>query len=398
MRIKLSKNILILPIALFFMHVAHGQLSQNLFLQRTSVSLGIGFSKIVADSIYDQDLGRISYGINYTHPMNEDIDIDFGVLYNQRGGKSFNEGTLQSFGFIDFPIRMSYNLADELKMGLGFQPSYNIFNYTIRRGERSILDPNPHPYFPKVIDYGITGSIDLKLSKSTSIGLLGMYSFNGSTKTETPLNLAQIGLHLRICLGGSVERVENLTYESRRTEIDLIRLKSGYIIVCLSDRETQADFYKNKGDTAQARMILKDAAIKNNSLKDAFIEHYKYSNVVFIDVKDLANVCNGSKDAQIEDVNGNKVSIETIIDDFFVFFKPGSIYGNVANFNKNGYEFVDKECRKLEDPFPSEEFSVPGQNDNMNRMVIDLNKRLESREATIRSKKYFSEDLINVVY
>ena len=398
MRIKPSKNILILPIALFFMHVAHGQLSQNVFLQRTSLSFGIGFSKLVADSIYDQDLGRMSYGVNYTHPMNDDIDIDFGVMYNQRGGKSFNEGTLQSFGFIDMPIRFSFKLADELKMGLGFQPSYNIFNYTIKRGERSILDPNPHPYYPKVIDYGITGSIDLKLSNNTSLGLMGMYSFNGSTKAETPLNLAQVGLHLRVSIGGSVERLENITYESRRTELDLVRLKSGYVIVCLSDRQSQADFYKSKGDTAQARMILKDAVIKNKSLKEAFIEHYKYSKVVFIDVKDLANVCNGSNDAQIEDVDGNRVSIETLKDEFFVFFKPGSIYGNVASFNKSGYEFVDKNCKKLEDPFPSEEFSVPGQNDNMNRMVKDLNKRLESREASIRTKKYFSEDLLDVVY
>jgi hypothetical protein len=398
MRIKPSKNILILPIALFFMHVAHGQLSQNVFLQRTSISFGIGFSKLVADSIYDQDLGRMCYGVNYTHPMNDDIDIDFGVMYNQRGGKSFNEGTLQSFGFIDMPIRFSYKLADELKMGLGFQPSYNIFNYTIRRGERSILDPNPHPYYPKVIDYGITGSIDLKLSNNTSLGLMGMYSFNGSTKTETPLNLAQVGLHLRFSIGGSVERVENITYESRRTELDLVRLKSGYVIVCLSDRQTQSDYYQSKGDTAQARMILKDAAIKNKSLKEAFIEHYKYSKVVFIDVKDLANVCNGSNDAQIEDVDGNKVSIETIKDEFFVFFKPGSIYGNVSTFNKSGYEFVDKNCEKLEDPFPSDEFFMSGQKDNMNRMIKELNRRLESREATIRTKRYFSEDLLDVVY
>jgi hypothetical protein len=306
MRIKPSKNILILPIALFFMHVAHGQLSQNVFLQRTSISFGIGFSKLVADSIYDQDLGRMCYGVNYTHPMNDDIDIDFGVMYNQRGGKSFNEGTLQSFGFIDMPIRFS--------------------------------------------------------------------------------------------IGGSVERVENITYESRRTELDLVRLKSGYVIVCLSDRQTQSDYYQSKGDTAQARMILKDAAIKNKSLKEAFIEHYKYSKVVFIDVKDLANVCNGSNDAQIEDVDGNKVSIETIKDEFFVFFKPGSIYGNVSTFNKSGYEFVDKNCEKLEDPFPSDEFFMSGQKDNMNRMIKELNRRLESREATIRTKRYFSEDLLDVVY
>ncbi|MFY0673887.1 MAG: outer membrane beta-barrel protein [Bacteroidia bacterium] len=398
MRIKPSKNILILALALFFMHGSYGQLSQNAFLQRTSVSVGIGFSKIISDSIYDQDLGRMSYGLNYTHPMNENIDIDFGILYNQRGGKSFYEGTLQSFGFIDAPLRMSYKFGDDLKMGLGFQPSYNLFNYTIKRGERSVLDPNPHPYYPKVVDYGVTGSVDINLSDNTSLGLMAMYSFNGSTKVETPLNLGQLGLHLRIGLGGSAQKIEDITYESRRTEIDLVRLKSGYVIVCLSDRQVQSDYYKNKGDTAKARATLKDAYIKNKSIKQAFIEHYNYSKVVFIDVKDLANVCSGSRNAQIEDSEGNKVSIESINSEFFVFFKPGTIYGNVSGFSKNGYEFVDKECKRLEDPFPSEEFAMPGHTDDMKRMVKDLNRRMQTREASIRSKKYFSEDLLNVVY
>ena len=116
---------------------------------------------------------------------------------------------------------------------------------------------------------------------------------------------------------------------------------------------------------------------------------------MFLDNVDLAKACNGDKNVVLEDADGEKVSVKVLDDAFFVFFKPGSIYTNVASFNKSGYEFLNTNCLMLKDPFPAYDVGFTTSYEDMNKLVKDLNKRMLSRERDIREKSYFTEDLLN---
>lgn len=394
MKIKPPKNILILTMMLFFINAGLAQLSKHPLLVNTSVAVGLSFSKMMSDSIYDEDLGRVNYGLYYNKPISQSLDLDIGALFTQKGGKSFQEDTYQTFGYLDFPVKVNYLFSDKFKMGLGGQFSYLAFNNTKKRGLRSVIDPNPHPYNPKVLDFSAIASIDMAIAPNADIALLSSYSFASSQNPDTDLNFGTIALQLRVGLSSSINSIEELAVEARQDEIDLVKLKFGYTLVCLNARESTAKFYADQGDTARANQILKDARIKNKALKAAFIKHYSYSTVLFLDNKYLSKACNGDSDVVLYDADGNQVGIETIKNEFFVFFKPGSIYENASSFNRSGYEFLGASCNKLPDPFPAFEFALAGDFLDMNKMIRDLNARMLSRENSIRSKKYFIEDLL----
>ena len=392
---KPSKNILILPIALFFMHSANAHVSNEEFLNRSSIAFGIGFSKILADSIYDQDLDRPIFGYYYNYPKTQKLDFDFGLLYNQRGGKSFNEDTYQIFAYADVPIKANYIFSDGFKMGLGIQPSYLLYNQTRKRGVRTIYDPNPHPYYPKQFDLNLIASLDLKLSQSTTLCLATSFSPSSSLDNNTKFRHCQLALQFKVDIGNTVSSIKKQSIESRKPDLDLVKLRSGYVIVLLNSRATNANYYFEKGDSATANQMLIDAQEKNQALKKAFINEFKYCNFYFTDLNNQSKLCKGDTTLVVEDKDGNELKISDLGKNFSVMFKPGSIYSNVNSFSKEGYHFLDLNCEKLDDPFPSEDFAAAGNTSDLNLMIKTLNKRLFNREESIRSKKYFSTDLLD---
>ncbi|MGB0432448.1 MAG: hypothetical protein ACPGLV_18375, partial [Bacteroidia bacterium] len=205
----------------------------------------------------------------------------------------------------------------------------------------------------------------------------------------------QLGFQIKVGFGSTVKAIEKQSIKSRGPEIELVRLTNGNVLVCLSTKNNTAKYYNQKGDTAQANSVLIDARLKNKRIKEAFKAHYNYSKVYFITTEEQSRICNGNFDVLVEDINSQKVKFSTIANEFYVFFKPGSIYGKPNSFSKEGYHFLNKDCRKLADPFPSNDFAAANFTSDFNALVKELNKRLKSREAYIRSKKYFSTDLLN---
>ena len=264
MKIKPSKNILILPIVLFFINASKAQLAEHPLIANTSVVFGVSFSKMLADSIYDEDLGRVNYGLYYNTLLSDKIDLDVGAMFTQKGGKSFQDDTYQTFAYVSFPIKANYVFSDKFKMGLGAEVSYLAFNNTKKRGVRSIMDPNPHPYEPKNTDLALVTSIDMGIAPNADLSILGSYSLASSSNLDTKLNLGTIALQLRVGIGSSIKQVENLAFEARQTDIEFVKLRSGYTLVCLNGRKRTAQYYLENGDTAQSETILKDAAIKTN--------------------------------------------------------------------------------------------------------------------------------------
>lgn len=361
-------------------------MSEKPFLKRSNALLGISYSRMLGDTIYDQDLLRFQFGYMYDAATIGKMDLSVGAMYRVKGGKSFFYDNYQTFTYLSIPISLSYPVSGGSAFGLSAQPSYLLFNETRVRGSRSLLSPSPYPRYPSSSDLTLSPFLDLTLTKTVKLNLTASYSLGSTSDNNTRLNFGGISANLKLNFGQTVKGFEDLLDKGRDKKQQLLLVEEGAVIVILNKKTAVATYMREKGDTANANDVLRDARLKNQALIQAFAKEFDFSEVWFIYNTQVSAICAGDSTQQLLSATGETSSISMLGTKEFVFFNPGDIYLKLQNFSGEGYFFQDSNCERLSDPFPTQ-MGIKSKPTNFNEMVRGLNKRMENRADLMREKK-----------
>jgi len=385
----MSFKIKILPIALCicFSIEAMAQLSQKPFLQKSNALLGLSYSRMANDPIYDQDLLRFQFGYIYNIYEQGKLGFDIGALYTVKGGKSFFEDNYQTFGYISVPFQLRYPVSSGFQFGLGLRPSFLLFNETRHRGSKFLYKPSPFPRYPSNNDVSIAPFIELNLTQRVKLNITGSYSVGSSTDENADLNFLTFSAGLKFNFGKTIERFENLVYKSREKDLKLLDVQNGSVVVVLNKKEGLAEYLRQQGQQEKADEVLEDARMTNAELVEAFNNKFTFCQVWFVYNTQLTAVCAGDSTQKAFSTSYEQVPFKQVAQREYVFFYPGDIYLNLQSFSGDGYYFQDARCNKLDEPFPSST-ALQQRGKTMNQLVFGLDKRLKNRAEQISSKPY----------
>lgn len=383
---SVPRILLSLTIVLFFMGEGMAQLSQKPFIQRSNALIGLSYSRMLGDDIYDQDLMRMQFGYLYDAYGTDKVNLRLGAMYRVKGGKSFTENNYQTFSYLTFPISLSLPFSGGSSFGLSAQPGLLLFNETRVRGSKSLLSPNPYPRSPAPMDVSLSPFMELKLTETVGLNLAGSYSFGSTSDENTKLNFGGLSLSLVLNFGQAVQGVEELVEKGRGKNYKLLDLEQGTVIVVLHNKVALAKYFEEQGDEELADEILKDAEIRNEALIEAFERHYKFSDVLFAYNNQVTPICNGDSSQLLFTATGKKVPVSDINHLEYVFFHPGDIYLKLKDFSGQGYYFEDSKGNRLSDPFPTQ-VGLRKKPKDFNEMIRGLNRRLVSRADVLRDRK-----------
>jgi len=372
-------------LVLFCISQGLSQLSEKPFLKRSNALLGLSYSRMLGDTIYDQDLLRFQFGYMYDAANIGKLDLSVGAMYRVKGGKSFFYDNYQTFTYLSIPISLSYPISGGSAFGLSAQPSYLLFNETRVRGTRSLLSPSPYPRYPSSSDLTLSPFFELTLTKTVKLNLTASYSLGSTTDNDTRLNFGGLSANLKLNFGQAVRGFEDLLDKGRDKKHQLLLVEEGAVIVILNKKTAVARYLREKGDTAKASDVLKDAKLKNRALMQAFAQEFKFTEVWFVYNTQVSSICAGDSTQQLISATGEKSSVAMLGTKEFVLFNPGDIYLKLQSFSGEGYFFQNSHCERLSDPFPTQ-MGIKSRPSNFNEMVKGLNKRLESRADLLREK------------
>ena len=358
------------------------------FFKNSCVGLGLDFSQMVNDDIFNQDLARFSGGYFFEVNFSGNFGLESGLVYKSRGGKSFNEDVYQSFNYLSVPAKLSYTLFDNLSLKAGVSQSVLLSYATRKRGLRTLIDPNPYDYEPRTLATSLLAEIELGLGKFFKTSITGNYAFNSSGVENSKLSFISLGMMFKVNIGEIVERSKQLSTDVMERNDRFLKLKSGYVIVVLGEQKSKITYYTNKGDSDNVKLVRRDRMFKNRSLKAAFKEEFQYSSVLFLKVSDQYQFLQGNREGiTLENRAGEIIKAETITTQNYVLFKPGDIYGPSPKVRRGGYYFIDPSGERLGDPYPS--LDMIGFQDLSNLKVISrrLNARMYDREKAILDRR-----------
>ncbi|MBI1184566.1 hypothetical protein GC194_09855 [bacterium] len=395
MSVKHIKSALILSALLLFSQQVRAQLGNDPFLQKSSFVAGVSYSRILGSKVFDQDLDKFTFGYLYEAPFQKNVNFDIGSVFMVKGGRSRYENISQTFGYLDFPLIANYVFNPSFKLGGGLMPSVYLYNTLRHRGTHSVISPNSYDYSPFNYDVSLAAKLDLRLTPNASLVVMGSYSMRSNAPGSNALHFANGSVMLKVGLGSSINKVQSVIQKGRVDEIEFVKLASGCLLVVLNDRERFADYYRQKGDTAKANLVLKDARIKNEALKRAFTEYFTFCQVYFVESNEVGKACDKDSSCPILSTNGTHTTLGKLVEKPYVFFKPGDIYFSEGNPIKQGYYFMDIDCEILYDPYPTKSFAAITKLTDIDRLVKELNRRMQEREAQIKERRYFTEDLLS---
>lgn len=371
--------------------IAYGQVAERNFFQNSRLGLGVNFSWIPSDDIYDTDLGRplVSYSYEFASVRNRIVEV--GAKYTIRGGKSFNDDVYMAVGYVDFPILANIGVSRSFWVGGGLQPSIMVFEKLRYRGTRIGADPAVYSRAPSSNDLSAVLSTSLKMSPRARLTVSGAYSLLTADRTISQLSFLSIEGKVSISIGKSMQEISEVVNTGFESDLELVALEQGVIVVVLSKKEKLMAYYREKGDIETANQIQVDAREKNAILMKAFNESFDFCPVMFIYSDMCSRAQQGDPNALIFDGSNKASTVNSLQGSPYVFFRPGSIYGNTNALNRTGYHFEDINGDRLEEPYPSLNTMRSVTEAELKKMIYRLNSRLKSRSQEIKASKYYQE-------
>ena len=387
----LRNAIFCLFMLLFTFGTSYGQISSRSFFKNSRVGIGLNFSRILSDSVYDVDLGRflVSYSYGFSTPRNTLTEI--GAKYTVRGGKSFDDDVYTAIGYLDFPLVMYKKVSDGFMLGGGVQPSALLFEKIKYRGANTNADPLLYSRLPSKTDLSVLLSTNISMSPRSRLSISTAYSLLSSSQSLRKLNFLSFEGQVNISLGKSIENISTSVTNRQQDDLDFVKLERGVVVVVLSKKEKLITYYRDRGKIEEAANLEIDVDRKNVAFMNAFREKFDFCEVVFIYSDMCSKAQQGDLSAKIFDGEYKQREIRTLNDKKYVFLKLGNIYGKTSSFNKTGYHFEDALGIRLDDPYPSLNSLGSRGELEANKLIFRLNQRLKGRSEDIKSTKYYQK-------
>lgn len=328
------------------------QLSEKTFFENSSINAGVGLNWMLSDSVYNDNLGRLRFGYEYRVWLRDSFYFAPGFAYNVRGGKSFDANTYQVFHYLDFPLIIGRNAGNVVDLQGGFSFGYLTYNGTFSRGSRVFINPNPHPRDP--YDFAFSGIVGAVIKTQKSFDFMIRLNANLIPYGSDPKSyrFLQVNTGITLNLGRFVAGFEKIAEERYDNENEFVELQKGCLVVLLSDKQKQAQYYRDRGEEDKAKLIEEDARQVNKMIVRAFQEHYDFSQVLFIysnQMKDFKSF-NWNRLFLNEELEYRAGTIESGTPVYY--FKPGNLYTMVSGINREGYKFTDQAGNTMGYPFP----------------------------------------------
>lgn len=381
--------LIILP---FTFGPSYGQISKKSFFKNSRLGLGLNFSCIPSDSVYDLDIGRFLASYSYNIKTTPSVDTKIGAKYTVRGGKSFNDDVYMAIGYLDFPIIVSKRVSDGFWLGGGIQPSALLFEKIKYRGIKLDADPGIFSRLPSKTDLSAVLSTEIKMSQRSRFSLSASYSMLTSDRYLSQLNFLSFEGQLSFSLGRSIENISTKVNKVHLKDLAFTELESGVILVVLSKKEKLIAYYKEKGDLETANSLSLDVKEKNEGLINAFKSKFSFCKVMFIYSDVCSNAQRGDLSVSIFDAEKKVITIQNLSGAKYVFLRPGSIYGKTNALNRTGYYFEDEGGQRLDEPYPSLNSLGSMAELNINQLVFRLDKRLKGRSEDIKTTKHYQKN------